>query len=324
VNDRDGDDDDGGGALHREGTVTDMSSPLMNPNPNDFIIPDLAAKRLELELQEDLPDGSMRFPNFTLPIFPGTTFSKVTCNGVPCEWIRTPGSEDSPVVYFHMHGGGYYRGNTRVEAPGTSVAAGLAKIRCLTVDYRVSPPSTDGYRAAAFPAAVEDCFAAYTWLIDPEGGGVDPKLVVAGGCSAGGGLAVALLLKIKEQGVPMPAASVPLSPWVDLTQSGESYYYNHGKCRYVTKGYLDWASRQYLDGQDPRHPLASPLFADLSGLPPLLIIAGGDETLLDDATLLAARAATAGCEVSLEIYPGVSHGFMLGCVPPIAAAAAAQ
>ena len=113
----------------------------------------------------------------------------------------------------------------------------------------------------------------------------------------------------------MPAAAVPLSPWTDLTQSGKSYYYNHGRCQYITKGYLDWASKLYLDGQDPKHPLASPLFAEtLAGLPPMLIIAGGHETMLEDATRLAAKAAADGCEVLCEIYPGVSHGFMLGGV----------
>ena len=146
------------------------------------------------------------------------------------------------------------------------------------------------------------------------GGGADPQNVIVGGCSAGGGLAVALLLKIKAEGKGdiMPRASIPLSPWVDLTQSGSSYNDNHGKCKYITKGYLDWASRQYLNGGDPKHPLASPLFADLSQLPPMLIIAGGNETLLDDSTALAARVAAAGGEVCCEIYPGVSHGFMLG------------
>jgi monoterpene epsilon-lactone hydrolase len=289
---------------------------MPSQNPNDFDPPDMAAKRRELELLEDLPtENAMRFGLFTLPLFPGTTFRKLTIDGVPCEWIVTPGSEASPVVYLHLHGGGYYRGNTRIEAPGTSVCVGLARVRCLSVDYRVSPPSTDGYRAAAFPAAVDDCFAAYRWLISRDGGGVDPRHVVVGGCSAGGGLAVALLLRIREEAgrCPMPAAAVPLSPWTDLTQSGRSYYYNHGRCKYITKGYLDWASKLYLDGQDPKHPLASPLFAEtLAGLPPMLIIAGGHETMLEDATRLAAKAAADGCEVLCEIYPGVSHGFMLG------------
>jgi acetyl esterase/lipase len=137
-------------------------------------------------------------------------------------------------------------------------------------DARPRPAAT----AQPFPAAVEDCYDAYRWLVDPAGGATDPRMVVVGGCSAGGGLAVALLLKIKEAGGQMPAAATPLSPWVDLTQSSPTFYSNHGKCKYVTKGYLDWAARQYLQGADPRHPLASPLFADLSGLPPMLIVAG--------------------------------------------------
>jgi len=205
--------------------------------------------------------------------------------------------------------GRYYRGNTRIEAGGTSFLVGLSRVRCLTVDYRCSPPDTPGYTTGAFPAAVDDCFAAYRWLIGE--GGADPARVVLGGCSAGGGLSVALLLMIREQGLPMPAAAIPLSPWVDLTQSGETMHTNHGKC-FITKGYLDWAAGQYLQGADPRSPLASPLFADLRGLAPILIIAGGDETLLDDATLLAAAVGRAGGEVLCEIYQGQVHGFMLG------------
>ena len=107
---------------------------MFSRNPMDFTPPDMAAKRKELELQEDLEDGTMVFPEFSLPVFPGTTFEPVECGGVPCEWIHTPDSTDSNIFLFHMHGGGYYRGNTRIEAPGTSVVVGLAKIRCLSVD----------------------------------------------------------------------------------------------------------------------------------------------------------------------------------------------
>ena len=226
----------------------------------------MASKRRELELQRQ--DGDqLLFPEPIPPLqlYPGSTFEAVDAGGVPCEWLRTPGSADSPVVFLHMHGGGYYRGNTRIEAGGTSFLVGLARVRCLTVDYRCSPPTTSGYRTAAFPGAVDDCLAAYRWLIDPNGGGVDPGRVVVGGCSAGGGLAVALLLAARDAGLSLPAAALPLSPWVDLTQSGSTYHSNHGKC-FITKGYLEWAAKQYLQGADPRSPLASPLFADLAGL----------------------------------------------------------
>ncbi len=232
--------------------------PMLGPagttqNPNDFDVPDMAVKRAELELQRQ--DGDLLYFPSPLPplrLFPGTTFEAVRCNGVACEWLRVPRCESSPVVYLHMHGGGYYRGNTRIEAGGTSFVCGLSRVRCLTVDYRCSPPATDGYHTGPFPAAIDDCFAAYTWLVDPDGGGVLPQQVVVGGCSAGGGLAVALLLRIRDARLQQPAAALSLSPWVDLTQSGNSYHTNHGKC-FITKGYLDWCvtlrSYQVFDGK---------------------------------------------------------------------------
>jgi epsilon-lactone hydrolase len=235
------------------------------------------------------------------PLAEGTTFQATSCHGVACEWIHVPQASRHGGVYLHAHGGGYYRGSARVDAAICSHLCEMTGSDCLSVNYRRPPDE------GVFPAAVDDMYAVWRWLTDPTGGGVAPASVVLGGTSAGGGLSLALLLRIRDDQGAMPAGAILVSPWTDLTQSGASFTTNreHGPAA----EYLRHWAEVYLDGADARHPQASPLFADLKGLPPLLIQAGGHETMLDDATLFAAAAARAGGAVTLQVYPGQPHSF---------------
>ena len=238
----------------------------------------------------------------TWELAPGTSFEEAVCDGVGGLWISSVSDRsDFGSVYMHIHGGGYYRGSARVDASVCSFVCAGAGVQCLSVNYRRPPDE------GVYPAAVDDVHTAWKWLIHPSGGNVSPDRVVVGGTSAGGGLCLALLLKIRDEGGELPSGAIPVSLWTDMTQSGESFETNveYGPAR----DYLEHWGRVYLDGADPKTPYASPLFGDLSGLPPMLIQVGGNETMLDDATAFAAKAARAGCQVTLEVYRGQGHSF---------------
>jgi monoterpene epsilon-lactone hydrolase len=201
------------------------------------------------------------------------------------------------VLYFH--GGGYALGSA---AASVTLAADLARragTTVCTVDYRLAPEHP-------VPAAVDDALAAYRGLLDH---GVPAESIAVSGESAGGGLALALLIAIKEAGLPQPTAAAVLSPWADLTQSGRSYHSKAALDPALTRQALSTRSDDYLAGTDPRCRLASPLFADLRGLPPLLIQVGSYEILLDDAVQLAAKAADDDVAVTLQTFPGAPHVF---------------
>src|ERR687889_817273 len=161
-----------------------------------------------------------------------------------------------------------------------------------------------------FPSAVEDATADYRWLLG-EGG--RPERTAVAGDSSAGGLTVAAMLKLREDRTPLPSGCVPISPWVDLACTGETLETNAAVDLTATKASLQRMAGQYLHGADPRAPLASPLYADLSGLPPLLIVVGGDEALLDDSVRLARSAGMAGVDVTLYIGAGMQHIFPIYC-----------
>jgi monoterpene epsilon-lactone hydrolase len=230
------------------------------------------------------------------PIAPDITCQPCTLNGVAAEWVGAPGaSPDWVLLYFH--GGGYYRGAIDTVREMVSRMSRASGARALPIDYRLAPEDP-------FPAAVDDTLTSYRWLLD---NGYKPNNIVIGGDSAGGGLTVALLVNAREHGLPLPAGGVCLSPWVDLTQSGDSYTAKASEDPSITRAYLDKYADLYLPGADPKNPLASPLFADLSGLPPLLIQVGTAEVLLDDAVQLAARARAAGVKVELDAWEQMTH-----------------
>ncbi|MEM7253026.1 MAG: alpha/beta hydrolase [Pseudomonadota bacterium] len=228
----------------------------------------------------------------------GSEIQPVDANGVPSEWLTCPQSRSSSTFLF-IHGGGYYRGSPASSRTITSHIAHYAEATTLSVDYRLAPEYP-------FPAAIDDVIAAYRWTLDQD---VDPKRLVVGGLSAGGGLTLSLLLALKESGDPMPAGAVALSAWADLTQSADTYQTNAANDPTISKAYLDRMAEYYLAGTDAHTPLASPLFGDLSGLPPMLLQVGDVETLLDDTKAFATKATAAGADVALEVWPGMFHGW---------------
>lgn len=232
------------------------------------------------------------------PLPKGVTHEAVDADGVPAEWVEAAGAAHDRTFLF-IHGGGYYRGSpasSRGTAARISAATGA---RVLSTSYRLAPEH-------AFPAAIDDVHSAYRWLLSE---GADPARLMVGGVSAGGGLTLALLLKLNESGDPLPAGAVPMSAWTDMTQSAETHRTKAGEDPMISKTYLDRMSAYYLNGADPKTPLASPLHGDLSGLPPLLIQVGTAETLLDDSRLFAERAAAAGVDVTYEPWEDMIHGW---------------
>src|SRR5213592_4481697 len=207
------------------------------------------------------------------PIPTDVTVERVTAPIAPAEWLAPP-SVRADVVVLYLHGGGYVIGSPRSHRHLAAAIARAARARALVLDYRLAPEHP-------FPAALED--------------------------SAGGGLTVATLVALRELGVPLPAAGVCISPWVDLTCSAPSYATNAAADPIVRPAIVAEMARAYLAGADPKTPLASPRFADLSGLPPLLIHVGRDEVLLDDATGLAECLKVAGVAARLEIVPRMVH-----------------
>ena len=224
----------------------------------------------------------------------------VDAGGVPGEFISAPGADASRCIYY-LHGGGYVIGNVnthRVLGYDLSKASGA---RVLSMDYRLAPEHP-------FPAGLEDAVTGYQWLLET---GVKPEHVVIAGDSAGGGLTVATLLALRDRGLPLPAAAVCFSPWVDLLGEGDSMRTRAEVDPMVQKDALLWYTGLYMAGGDPRDPLASPLYADLSGLPPILIQVGDAETLLDDSTRLTDRLKAAGVSVELEVWDRMIHVWQL-------------
>lgn len=231
---------------------------------------------------------------------------EVTLGGLPAEQFEARGVTGAGVI-LHLHGGGYVMGDPAGSRGLTTALARGTGARVLSVDYRLAP-------AHPFPAAVDDALAAYRALL---AGGTPPGRIAIGGESAGGGLTVALLLAIRDAGMPQPACAFPLSPWVDLTCEAPSYASRAARDPLLTRDVLRDMAREYLAGGDARTPLASPLLADLSGLAPMLIQVGDDEVLLDDAVRLADAVRNAGGDADLEVWPDMIHVWQMfaGALP---------
>lgn len=229
----------------------------------------------------------------------------VDAGGVPAEWVTIAGAGSDAVVLY-LHGGGYVIGSANTHRELVSRIVRAAEARGLVLEYRLAPEHP-------FPAAVEDATAAYRWLLDE---GVPPSRVAVAGDSAGGGLTVATLVHARDRGLPMPAAAVLLSPWTDLEGTGPSLTERAALDPLVRREPLLRMASLYLAGSEARHPLASPLYADLRGLPPLLIQVGTWETLYDDAARLAERAVAAGVEVAFEPWNEMIHVWQLFSAAP--------
>ena len=231
-------------------------------------------------------------------------YEPVDAGGVPAEWVAAPDARTDAALLY-LHGGGYAIGSIathRMIAANISRAAG---VRVLLIDYRLAPEHPH-------PAAVEDAAAAYRWLLTQ---GLEPGNLAISGDSAGGGLTVATLLALRDEGEPLPACAVPLSPWVDMEQSAESYSTRCDLDPMCSAAGLKEMAEWYLAGQDQRTPLASPVHADLSGLPPLLVQVGDHEVLLDDSVRLVERAKAAGVDATLEVEDEGIHVFQAFPVP---------
>ena len=231
------------------------------------------------------------------PVEQSVAVADVLLGGVPALRLEPPGATDA--VLLDLHGGGYVIGSARSGAGLAAALAGRTRAVAYSLDYRLAPEHP-------FPAALEDGLAAYRALL---GSGHEPGQIVVAGDSAGGGLALALLLSARDEGLPQPAAVVVMSPWVDLTLAGASLYGKEADDPvFDAVDIVEYASL-YVAGHDAADPRVSPLLADLTGLPPLLVQVGTNEVLLDDATRLAARAATAHLDVTLEVVARAPHVF---------------
>ena len=215
----------------------------------------------------------------------------------------TPQNWDGQSAIMYLYGGGYVISSPHSQRKFAGHLAKACGARALVPRYSLAPERP-------FPHAVEDAAADYRWLLKA---GHRPERVVIAGASSAGGLTVATMLKLREDGQPLPAGGVPISPWVDLACTGETLEANATADLTATKAGLQRMAGQYLHGADPRTPLASPLYADLSGLPPLLIVVGGDEALLDDSVRLARSAGMAGVDVTLYIGGSMQHVFPIYC-----------
>jgi len=232
------------------------------------------------------------------PLPADVTVTAAELGGVPIAEITVDGIEPRHVVLY-FHGGVYVMGDAALAADLASQVGRRTQAKVISVDYRLAPEHP-------YPAAVDDALAAYEALLD---NGIAPSDIVLVGESAGGALAVATLVNARDHGLPLPAAAFVMSPYADLTLSGTTMETKREVDPLISREALQPRVADYTAGQDAAIALISPIFADLSGLPPLIIQAGTHEVLLDDAVRLARQAATADVEVTLDITPRVPHVF---------------
>ena len=235
----------------------------------------------------------------------GLTVTQVNEGGVRGEWVAPRHAGDGVILY--IHGGGFVSCSPGTHRPVTAALARLTGLRVFSVDYRLAPEYP-------FPAGIDDAAAAYLWLRDQ---GYQPASISVAGDSAGGGLALSLLVRLRSEGLPLPACAVCLSPWTDLSSASESVRSNNGKCHMFRPGNNQEFAVGYLNGVPMDDPLASPVYAELYGLPPVLLQVGSTELLLDDSRRVERKIVGSGGVCELEIFDDVTHGWHLasGFVP---------
>jgi monoterpene epsilon-lactone hydrolase len=269
------------------------------------------------------------------PVSGGVTVTEADAGGVPACWFTVPGA-DADRVLLYLHAGGYRVGSPRSDGELAARLGRESGMRVLAIDYRMAPEHP-------FPAAVDDALAAWRWLrreYGPNAFGsalgsdsadcghtgrrLDPSSLAVAGASAGGGLALALLVALRDAGEELPAAAVLMSPWTDLSCSGPSMTERAAEDPALTPEGLRDMAAAYLAGADPRNPLASPLFASMAGLPPLLVQVGSAEILLSDSQRLAMTARAAGVDVTLQVAEALPHVYQGMSGTPEAAEATTQ
>jgi len=251
-----------------------------------------------ISLDASIQDSRAAFEQmaFLFPLPADVRSEPVQAGTARAEWVRVPESRADRTLLY-LHGGGYMLGSLNTHRELVARIARSIGASALSVDYRLAPENP-------FPAAVDDAVAAYRWLL---ASGIAADSIVIAGDSAGGGLALATLLALRDAGEPLPAACVCLSPWTDLDGTGESAQPGAVADPMIDGKALRATGQIYLGGADARTPLGSPLYGDLAGLPPLLVLVGTREVLLDDSTRLAERARAAGVEVELEVWADLIH-----------------
>jgi acetyl esterase/lipase len=263
--------------------------------------PEIAALRAKLAQRVRADEIGQRRKDFDArsqeyAISADVVIETVNAGGVPAEWTATPDAAADRVVLY-LHGGGFVIGSLVSHRHVVCEVGRAARARTLALHYRLAPE-------APFPAAVEDAVTGYRFLIAE---GFQPSRIALAGDSAGGGLVVSALISIRDAGLPQPACGWCISPWVDMEAIGGSMVDRAATDPTVQKAPLLDMARAYLNGADPRSPLAAPLYADLHGLAPLLVQVGSVETLLDDALRLARIAGMADVPVDLQIWPEMIH-----------------
>lgn len=242
-----------------------------------------------------------------LPVHPDVHIAPADAGGVPGEWLIAGRQVVAGRVFLYFHGGGYFFGSPRSHRAVTWRLSRTSRSKVLALDYR-QPPDWH------YPAPLEDALRAYRALLER---GYKPENIILGGDSAGGNLTLVTLLRMRELGLPMPAAGVLISPWGDLTCSGESIRTNEASEPMIPVNALRFISASYSGRENPADPLISPVFADLAGLPPLLIQVGSTEVLRSDAERLAQKAREAGVSCRLQVWENMMHVFqaLAGWVP---------
>ena len=230
------------------------------------------------------------------PPAPDVRMQPVIAGGVPAEWTTTDAA-DGQSVLIYLHGGGYVYGSLDSHRHLASELGRAAGAKALALDYRRAPE-------APFPAALDDALAAYKWLLD---GGTPAHSIALAGDSAGAGLAVCLMVRLRELGLPQPTCAFLMSPWTDMKAAGESFNCNAARDPVVSREIILFCAQQYLGEGAADTPLASPIRADLRGIAPLTIFVGSTETMLDDSVQLARAAGLVDVPVRLEIWPGMFH-----------------
>jgi len=248
-----------------------------------------------IAFRETCEKGANRFAK--VPV--GVGVEPFTIGNIQAEWLK-PQTVDPGRMILYVHGGGYVSGSCNDHRSIVAKFAQSIGFTCLTYEYRLAPEHP-------FPAAVEDSVTVYQWLLDQK---FKPGNILIAGESAGGGLALALLLALKKSGLPMPVAVVAISPWTDLTCSGESYRTKNKKSLAPLDSWTVF-SKHYCGNADPENSLISPLFGDLTGLPPMLINAGEDDELFDDGRAFAMKAKEAGVDVTFTAGKGMVHCYPL-------------